>query len=233
MSELYANPRIGTGKTHRLTFTCCTLGSLQINQDMAYLRSAEWYWMAYSRWEIPSILQDLHRSAKAGTLERLTPTECLNRYATSIQSNRRNLLLVASDNNFPTAAENKLLNGSHVYWASPFYAANAKTGERAADAYSWICSAMQKETACAGNVKEALDSPSTWRVGNNFGCWTYGGVPSPCELGTFPVEYCLAQKSEPHCRLQFDQTIAILVTVLNFGKSRFPPISSMCIISSS
>jgi hypothetical protein len=189
------------------------------------------YWTTYADSEIPRILQTLHDDAKAGMLERLTPTECLNRYATSIQSNRRNLLLVAGNNNFPTAEENKFMNGSHVYWSGPFYASDARTGERAADAYNWICSAMQKETACSSNVNEAHNSPGTWKVGNNYACESPYNKISPCQLGTFPVEYCLSQKAEPHCRLQFDTTIAILVTVLNLSKF-FLDLCHSCIILS-
>jgi hypothetical protein len=187
-----------------------------------YYAPGSGFWNTYLQYDIPQILSTLHRNAKAGTLDRLNPTDCLNRYATSIQSHRRNLLLVAGDHNFPTAEKNKFINGSHVYWAAPFYSSDAKTGERAADAYNWICSAMQKNTSCSSNVNEALNSPGTWKVGNNRDCEAYYSTARPCELGTFPVEYCLSEKAEPHCRLQFDTTIAILVTCLNFGKSFFP-----------
>jgi hypothetical protein len=168
---------------------------------------------------MPLLLETLHREAQAGTLERLNPTDCLNQYATSIQSNRRNLLLVASDANFPTSEENKYINGSHVYWAGPFFSADAKSGQRAADSYQWICSAIGKEGQCSTNVNQVHNNPSAWRVGNVDACGDGFYKMSACDMGTFPVEYCLSQPAEPHCRLQFDTAIAVLVTFLNFGKS--------------
>jgi hypothetical protein len=169
----------------------------------------------YNTQNIAAVLNSLHSESKAGSLERLEPAECLNKYATSIQSNRRHLLLVAGDDNFPTAEANTFINGSHVYWAFPFFASDAQGGESASNSYNWICSAMNLAEPCSNNVDRVRASPSTWRVGYN--CTDYY-TPELCALGTFPVEYCLSQQAEPHCRLQFDTTIAITVTVLNFGK---------------
>jgi hypothetical protein len=177
------------------------------------------YWTDYDTSGIPRILQDLHDGAQVGTLERLNPTECLNRYATTIQSNRRNLLLVASDENFPSPGDNKYILDSHVYWAGPFFAGEAKTSNRAADSYLWICSAIGKRGPCSSNVDEVHKNPNSWRVGYKDNCWDIIDRTSPCDLGTFPVEYCLSQPAEPHCRLQFDTSIAVLVTFLNFSKS--------------
>jgi hypothetical protein len=35
----------------------------------------------------------------------------------------------------------------------------------------------------------------------------------------FPVDYCLSEVAEPHCKLQFVPAIAVLVTVLNLCKA--------------
>jgi hypothetical protein len=161
------------------------------------------------------ILTMLHKDYKAGSLERLEPADCLNKYATSIQSNRRHVLVVAGDDNFPTAEANPFINGSHVYWNFPFFASDAQGGQSASNSYNWICSAMNIAEPCSNLVDKVRASPSTWRVGYNCTDFTSSRV---CDIGNSPVEYCLSQRAEPHCRLQFDTTIAITVTVLNFGK---------------
>lgn len=182
---------------------------------MAYYRGiSTTFWTPYSTTYISQTLQDLHGAYKAGTLERLEPAQCLNQYATAIQSNRRHVLLVASDASFPTLEQNRFINGSHVYWASPFYAASAQNSEDAANAYNWICSGVNKTGSCSNVINEIQPAQGTWEVGTYCPDDPY----QTCTAGPFPIEYCLSQRAEPHCRLQFDTTIAIVVTVLNFGK---------------
>jgi hypothetical protein len=220
MPQLYENLHVYFWPIHKLTIPCHILGSNPITPDFAmYYRQNRRYWSDYEVKDIPNVLHNLHKDAQLGLLERMDQNECLNRYATSIQSNRRSLLLVASDDKFPTAQDNRFINGSHVYWASPFYASDAMSGDRAADSYQWICSALGKQGTCSSNVNEVHNNPSAWRVGNN--CEGTGTTISACNLGTFPVEYCLSQPAEPHCKLQFDKSIAILVTFLNLSKLFF------------
>jgi hypothetical protein len=86
---------------------------------------------------------------------------------------------------------------------------------------------MNLDGACSNDVDLARQNISSWRVG--YDCQDKLEI---CKLGTFPVQYCLAQPAEPHCRLQFDTTIAIIVTLLNFGKLSFACIyacSSKCL----
>jgi hypothetical protein len=160
---------------------------------------------------MPLVLQDLHAKYKAGALKTLTPAECITQYATSLQSNRRHVLLVASDNNFPTAEQNVFVNGSHVYWAGPFSASDAQDASNAAVSYSWMCTGMVPDGyTCSNKIDSARSNPNAWRVGNYCPYGAYCGK-------NFPVEYCLSEPAEPHCRLQYDLTIAVVVTVLNFG----------------
>lgn len=163
--------------------------------------------------------QDYH----AGLLDKLEPEKCISQYATSIQSHRRNVLLVASDDKFPVPSENAYLNNSHVYWASPFYANDASNGQDSSNAYNWICSTLNIPGVCANNVDKIRNDLGSWRVGSN--CTGYGDdllMGSSCDFKMAPVEYCLSQKAIPHCRLQFDTTIAIIVTSLNFSKLPHP-----------
>jgi hypothetical protein len=77
--------------------------------------------------------------------------------------------------------------------------------------YEWLCSGLGYSVAplgsCPNNVNRIQNDAvsDAWRVG-------YGDT-------TWPVEYCLSEAAEPHCKLHFEPTIAILITVLNFGKN--------------
>lgn len=176
------------------------------------------YWYTYDTGGIPDVLQTLHSDNKAGRLENLGLTECINRYATGIQSTRRHVLLVASDDNLPTAEENRFIDNSHVYWASPFYAADAKSSVDSSNSYNWICSGLAKDGLCSNDIDDIRSNVSAWSVGHY--CLGDVGLFFGCNGTTrsFPVQYCLSQKAEPHCRLQFDTSIAVVVTILNAGK---------------
>lgn len=162
---------------------------------------------------IGETLKSLWTKARAGRLERLSPSDCLNEYAQVIQSNRRNLLLVADDSNFRPPEENHFINGSHAYWADIFYATSATSTSDAADSYSWICSGQTGVAFCSYFVDTIKAAPESWRIG--FYCDNFY---NECVPANFPVEYCLSERAEPHCKLHFEPNIAIIVTVLNFCK---------------
>lgn len=187
---------------------------------------------SYTTKELPSLLQSMYDDYHAGRLDRLEPEHCISQYATSIQSNRRNVLLVAGDENFPTPQQNAYLNNSHVYWASPFKANDATEGRSSSNAYNWICSTLNKEGLCSNNVEIVRSDVQSWRVGNRCTGDSHDfSMGHACDYKPAPVEYCLSQKALPHCKLQFNSTIAIVVTVLNFGKLPLLSMRSMLDIS--
>jgi hypothetical protein len=149
--------------------------------------------------------QVLWDKAKTGQLQRLNPTDCFNDYAQMIQSNRRNLLLVAEDKNFAPPENNTGGEGSRVYWYNNFEARSASNIESSTKAYEWMCSGFTSSSddyrPCSAVIedirRQGLDS---WRVSSH------------------PVDYCLSEKAEPHCKLHFESGIAILVTLLNLSK---------------
>jgi hypothetical protein len=179
------------------------------------------YWSSFSTGTVPAVLQHLHDEYKAGHLEKLQPTDCLNRYATGIQSTRSHVLLVASNDNFPSSEENRYIDNSHVYWASPFESTDAKTSVESSNSYNWICSGLlNKDGLCSNDINDVRSNVSAWRVGHYCGDREFDIFSGRCNstIRTFPVQYCLSEKAEPHCRLQFDTTIAVVVTILNAGK---------------
>jgi hypothetical protein len=100
-----------------------------------------------------TVINDLQANYKAGRLQRLEPAECIQEYATTIQSTRRHLLLVADEDKFPSMDHNVFINGSRIHWGFPFYSTNAMGSEDADNAYDWICSGLPKDvTSSADNI---------------------------------------------------------------------------------
>lgn len=175
--------------------------------------------------EVPLVLQDLWSRARDNKLERLTPTDCFNQYTQSIQSKHRNLLLVARDDKFPSPENSTYIPNSRVYYGGRFTASSATESGLAANSYAWVCSNLnlRSDELCANEVerlkKQGLDN---WAIGQ--GCTlrkktnTSSALYYDCHVLNNPVEYCLSERAEPHCKLQFEPHIAIIVTILNFGR---------------
>ncbi|KAH7348020.1 hypothetical protein BKA66DRAFT_309730 [Pyrenochaeta sp. MPI-SDFR-AT-0127] len=170
-----------------------------------------------SNTSLPETLTSLWKKARAGHLERLSPAECINQYAQIINSNRRNVLLVANDTNFPPPEKNRRFGGSRAYWMNSFSADSAQGTQMAADAYGWICSGPSSKLSayCSDEVDAIKRAPEDWQVGD----YCNRNSVHSCDYSYFPVEYCLSERAEQKCRLHFEPTIAIIITVLNFLKA--------------
>jgi hypothetical protein len=157
------------------------------------------------------VLDSLWSKARANSLERLERAKCIDEYATSIQSNRRNLLLVHGDDSLPSPTENYYINGSHIYWGGEFDTASVKSPSIAIHAFGWICSASQRPISCSAEVED-IRKQDSWYVG--WLCDKEG----LCDFSRSPVEYCLSEPAVPHCKLHFEPTITIIITLLNIRK---------------
>jgi hypothetical protein len=81
------------------------------------------------------------------------------------------------------------------------------------DSYSWMCTGIIDDGSCENNIdKIKLSGAEVWKVG-----W-YCDKDLECEFHRWPVEYCLSEEAEPHCKLHFELTIAVMITVLNLCK---------------
>jgi hypothetical protein len=77
-------------------------------------------------------------------LERLTNVDCLNAYSEMLQTKRRNVLLVASDDKMPPVNAS-LFGGTEIRALNPVAATIAATSQSAADIYGeWHCSSCIK-----------------------------------------------------------------------------------------
>jgi hypothetical protein len=164
MPQLYGTPS-GARVIRALTVIHFP-GTSKVNTEMYYTQAFKtaggWY---HNMKDVPPVLNSLRREYRAGTLERLEPHDCLNQYATAIQSDRRHLLLVAADEKFPRIEENRFMNGSHVYWGLPFYANAASSSGHAANAYDWVCTGLHKTGSCSSLVAELRPQDVAWTVG--------------------------------------------------------------------
>jgi hypothetical protein len=197
-------------------------------------------WIVSQNLDTPSLLKGLRSKAHAGVLERLDPARCINEYAMSIQSKRQNLLLVAHDDVFPPPKDNYFINGSRVYWGAEFYASSATDPSNSVNSYDWICSGLHNNsdtngdfkvpfhpglvqnagTRCSKDVKSIkAANPDSWRVG------VYCDRNGTCDFANWPVEYCLSELAEPHCKIYLEPNIVTIVTILNLSKPSCIPVA--------
>ena len=75
------------------------------------------------------------------------------------------------------------------------------------------------EEDCLNRIGEIKEAPDAWKVNGpilNLTIYgTYSYVSRLNNTSLYPVDYCLSEPAEPHCKLQFVPAIAILVTILN------------------
>lgn len=167
--------------------------------------------------EVSSTLESLWSKARADNLETMVPFKCIDEYATSIQSNRRNLLIVLDDSYIPSPAHEYSMNGSLVYWLAKFDTDNWSSAKNGSLPFEWICSALDDQSRSYSveveNLKEKVKKKEPWKVGQFCN-------DENCFLSDTPVKYCLSERAEPHCKLHFEPSIAIVVTILDFCKSQ-------------
>lgn len=140
-----------------------------------------------------------------------------------IQSNRRNLLMVTSDENIESKyvippPEYFVTNNTNTFWSGSFDAAEALQQDQFEDSYGWICSGLDysaKDILCANRVEEIKSAPHTWKMGS--GC-SEGQIYCYRYEDLLPVDYCLSEPAPPLCKLHFSPVVAIIVTTLNFCK---------------
>lgn len=160
----------------------------------------------FHRKNIKSAIIDLHRKARNIQLTCLHPKECIKEYATNIQSFRRNVLLVGSDNSFPPIAhkaapymEQALFNGTRVYGIFEAGYLDLRYGS-----YEWICQNSNMSIVprgwCESHVDDVMARDS-WKVNG------------------FPVKYCLSETAPALCKLRIYLPVGWLVTSLNLLKA--------------
>lgn len=134
--------------------------------------------------------QTLRRKALAHALTRLENQDCINAYATAFQTQRGSIILVSNDTDQPApVAENAL--------ESIFVAASG--GRCSPHPFQWICGGNEFDcphTDSCSTQWQSIDAANWSPFGNQ-------------------IEYCLSGNVNQLCRLQFNETLAIIVIVFN------------------
>ncbi|KAH6867812.1 hypothetical protein B0T10DRAFT_502133 [Thelonectria olida] len=138
-------------------------------------------------------LQDLWNLARADELEKLSPLDCINEYATAFQTSRSNLLLVTD----PGSDEE--LQGIPL-WKIDSRFENNRFPNCVPKVYEWICGSPDCENPCRGRLPEVRANASDWRP---FGR---------------RVKYCLSKQVPQKCRLHFSTWIMAVVIGANVIK---------------
>lgn len=165
-------------------------------------------------------LHSLWNQSRNSVLDRLEPADCIAQYATSLQSYRRNVLLVIDSTQTDLPPQNRnltYLNNTDTFWVDAFDANEGMQPDGSADSYQWICSSISygSDSNCANEIGAIKNAPDAWKVGG-YVC-SYSGTRT-CSQSLWPVKYCLSERATPRCRLHFSPVIASIVTVLNFCK---------------
>ncbi|KXG52210.1 uncharacterized protein PGRI_084940 [Penicillium griseofulvum] len=144
--------------------------------------------------------QHLLHAATNGTLDRLQGTECLDAFAQIFQKTYSRLLIVTGDV--------VIANDSyeHVY-TNPVFNPNEYVSSSTGP-YDWLCLDFPRDPGTRPDCNvNSIPKISTQIAKNN---WT---------VTHYKVDYCLAEKQQEHCKLQYSLPITIIVITFNIFKA--------------
>jgi hypothetical protein len=143
-------------------------------------------------------VMDLQQSIPS--LERLSAPDCVRAYSTDILSDRKNLLAVTSN----ATSDNTVIGSSDKSTVNTVFSW-LDSGEILGDTYWWLCSGSLEGTyGCDYSSIVSQASNGTWMLNT---------------LAPVVIEYCLSERVEERCRLQFNLPIMIVVIICNLGKA--------------
>lgn len=135
---------------------------------------------------------DLHQ---AGKLERLSSTDCVKAYAQNYQSARGNLLLVVSNSTqgFTTGAV-----ADYETQVAPV----TSLDDSQPDPFEWICDQyMTQGAGCSSWLSKVESEISDWKPFRK------------------PVEYCMSERIEQHCRVEYSAHLLLVVVLIGLLKT--------------
>ncbi|UZP35231.1 hypothetical protein NXS19_003047 [Fusarium pseudograminearum] len=141
------------------------------------------------------------RNITVSQLDNLTNSECINKYGTTFQTERIDVILVVD--NSTSKIESKRTH--KINSALPH---NVRRNDRESD-YDWICPNSIYQTPCHFQLPEIKRRPDNWRPLGRHGN----------SENNSRVKYCLSQPAPQRCRLNFDISLASIVLVVNLVKA--------------
>ena len=149
--------------------------------------------------DVANSLMTLAQLARTNQLDRLDPTACIQTYGRNFVSDHSDLVLIVSN-------QSSLIQyrESELPLSTP---------------YNWICSAPEfrpehDRTPC--DLNPVLANLDRWTYSTTTIIYTNSSNGS--SLSNAPIRYCLSQKVEEHCQLQFSVSIMAFVIIANFLK---------------
>lgn len=135
---------------------------------------------------------NLHREGK---LERLDKSDCLSAYAQSFQSARGNVLLVVSN------STQGFTEGAFADYEDQ-EAPMTSLDDSNPDPFSWICKQYTtRPGSCLSYLSEVRSDIGDWRPFSK------------------QVEYCMSEKVDQHCRLEYSAYLLLLVALIGLVKT--------------
>lgn len=139
----------------------------------------------------PADVKEVWDLARAGKVENLTSLECIKKYATAFQTSRRDVLLVGDPGSDPDWQGIPLVKDTVQF-----------SSQTSVDVYDWICNGYPDYWVyCRAVLSKIKKDADHW--------------------GPFDtrIDYCLSQRVEEHCRLNFSPPLVAIVLVANAFKA--------------
>ena len=137
----------------------------------------------------------------ASKMELLSKAECVEKYSKPLLTGRRNVLAITSSTKASKSAWHLSVQNSSVLLANaikPILIENHNAGNVIMTPYAWICSGLDYDRG--GDKSQCV--PQNVALAE----WTVFG---------YPIDYCLSEVVNQHCRLQVHQMVGIIVVVCN------------------
>jgi len=141
-----------------------------------------------------NVINHMSSLAQAGSLQRLSKSDCVNSYAQTYQSARGNLLLVVSN-------MTEIYGQGAVADFEDQVAPITSLDDSSPDPFSWICHQVSNSDSCASSISQVQDHIDEWRP--------YGKA----------IEYCMSEITDQHCRLQYSAPLMLVVVLIGLLKT--------------
>ena len=159
-----------------------------------------------------SITQTIYKDVHNHAYSRLEVDECIRAYAKRIQSERGNLVLVASKDMLREPAKPESLNDSlsPVLWSMHY---DAKDTMERRQSGPWICKHVRMGPSCDRKLEDFQSNYSGW----HFTIYGKGRHADFDMNGS--LDYCLSENATQHCKNYWNLPFAAIVVAVNFLKA--------------
>ena len=142
-----------------------------------------------------NVINRMFSFAKEGSLDRLSKSECLDAYAQNYQSSRGSILLVVSNK---TADFTEGAVADFEMRVVPMI----NPDDPSPDPFSWVCGNQEaKGRSCGSRLSSVRNEIDKWQPFDK------------------PVEYCMSERIEQRCRLEYSIHLVLIVVLIGLLKT--------------